>query len=103
MTETLTKPDVDADISIETLIASTPYEDLNDPNHRAHIVNPPKNLHIWRQGMSAQTVVDTARLLRLEVVALCGYRWVPKHNPDKFDVCDGCMKIAGELMRGAGE
>ena len=80
-----------------------PYEEDNDPNRRTHIVNPPLNLHIFKPGMSSQDVVDSARLLGLEVVALCGYRWVPKHNPEKYDICEPCIKIASELMRDAGE
>ena len=80
-----------------------PYEESDDPNRRTHIVNPPNNLHIWTPGMSAQDFVDLARLNGLEVVALCGYRWVPKHNPEKYDVCETCFKIASGLMRGANE
>lgn len=80
-----------------------PYEESDDPTRKTHIVNPPKNIHIWREGMSMQDVVDIARATGQEVVALCGYRWVPKHNPDKFDVCQTCMDIAGQLMREKGE
>ena len=79
------------------------YEESDDPNRKTHIINPPKNIHIWREGMTAQDVVDIARATGQEVVSLCGYRWVPKHNPEKFDVCDACMKIAGHLMSEAGE
>lgn len=107
MTDILTKPDVDTeiggDITFEMLIDSVKYEEPTDPNAKAHIVNPPKNLHIWREGMTAQDIVNHARVMKIEVVALCGYTWVPKHNPDKVDVCDTCMTLAGELMRGAGE
>jgi Protein of unknown function (DUF3039) len=82
----------------------TPYvEPENVDEHRTHIVNPPNNLHIWQPGMTAQDVVNIARLNGLPVVALCGYTWVPVHNPEKFDACESCIQIAGELMRGAGE
>lgn len=80
-----------------------PYEESNDPNRKTHIVNPPKNIHIWRIGMSMQDVVDIARATGQEVESLCGYRWVPKHNPEKFDVCQACMDIAGQMMSEAGE
>lgn len=81
-----------------------PYDDTDDgKDHKAHIVNPPMNLHIYRRGMSPQDIVDTARLTGQEVVALCGYKWVPKRNPDKYDVCDVCMKIAEGIMREEGE
>lgn len=80
-----------------------PYEDDNDPNRRAHIVNPPLNTHIWRPGMEAQDVVDIARVRQIEIVALCGHRFIPKHNPDKYDACEPCIKIAGDIMREEGE
>lgn len=86
-----------------TRVLVLPYEESNDPTRRTHIVNPPANLHIWRDPMSAQDIVDIARARGLEVVALCGYTWVPKHNPEKFDACEECFRIAGELMSGAGE
>lgn len=85
--------------------AMFPYEEPkdDDPDRRTHIVNPPMNLHIWKPGMRAQDIVDTARLLGEVVQALCGYVFVPKHNPEKFDACEACLQVAGALMRGNGE
>lgn len=91
---------------IETtgLTEVVPYEDTDDgADHLAHIVSPPENTHIWQPGMEAQDIVDIARATGQEVVALCGYRWVPKRNPDKYDACDPCVTIAGHIMRGLGE
>lgn len=93
--------DLTTEVDITTIV--TPYEESDDPNRKTHIVNPPKNLHIWRPGMSAQDVVNLARMQEKRVVALCGHTWVPKHNPEKFDICDRCMKIAVALMSEAGE
>lgn len=90
-------------LEIESLTELFEYEESDDPNRKTHIVNPPKNIHIWRQGMTAQDIVDIARATGQEVIALCGYRWVPKHNPDKFEVCRSCFKIAGDLMRSSDE
>jgi len=96
----VTNPTYD-DFTIEDLF---PYEEPTDKNTRAHIVNPPMNKHIDpKQEMNPQDIVDTARLQRLELVALCGYKWVPKLNPDKLDVCPACMKIAEQLMAENGE
>lgn len=105
MSDTLTKPDVDSEISFEMLIDTVaPYEDNNDPEHRSHVVNAAMNGHIQRGVyMTAREIVETARVLKMEVVALCGFKWIPKGDPEKHDVCDACMKLAGELMRGAGE
>lgn len=92
-------PLIDSDT--EDLIA---YEEP-DPKreYKAHIVNPPANVHIWEPGMTAQDIVDIARATGQHVVALCGYKFVPKHNPDKLDACEICIEIAGHIMRGMGE
>lgn len=77
-----------------------PYEDNDDPLHRTHVVDSNQNGHITNGAeMSGQDVVDTARLLNMEVIALCGYKWVPKHNPDKYEVCQPCMKLVAAAMR----
>lgn len=88
------------ELTLEQLV---PYEDSNDPNRQTHIVRPPENKHIYEIGMTARDIVDVARALGLEVVALCGYRWIPKHNPEKFEVCDKCFQIASNLMSSEGE
>jgi hypothetical protein len=96
-------PETEQEVGRVVLNEIAPYVDDNDPNRRTHIVNPPNNLHIWKIGMEAQDIVDIARLRGLEVTALCGYKWVPKHNPEKFDVCEACFKIAEQIMRSEGE
>jgi hypothetical protein len=80
-----------------------PFEEPTDADQKAHVVNPPLNTHIWKPGITSQDMVDLARTYGIELVALCGHRFVPKHNPDKLDACETCMKIAGELMRENGE
>jgi hypothetical protein len=102
-TPVLKKPFVTNVPNLEMITDLFPYEETSDPNARTHIINPPKNLHIWTPGMETQELVDIARVTGQEIEALCGYRFVPKHNPEKFDVCEKCMKIAGDLMAGAGE
>lgn len=89
----------------DVLSKLTEYEEAPDDgaDRKTHIVNPPKNIHIWQIGMTAQEVVDIARATGQEVVALCDYRWIPKLNPEKFDICQSCLDLAGELMRGMGE
>lgn len=89
---------------LEQMTEVIPYEDTDDHGeHLTHIINPPANIHIWKPGMTSQDVVDIARATDQEVVSLCGKRWVPKRNPEKYDVCKSCMDVAGNLMRGAGE
>jgi len=77
-----------------------PYEDTGNEEQVTHIINPPLNLHIWKIGMSSQDVVDIARSRRQEVTALCGYKFLPELNPDKFPACAPCMDKAAELIRG---
>lgn len=99
---------VDMDVLIDrsTDEAIIPYEETSDPNIRTHIVNPADNLEFQRmygRVEDAQQLVNTARMIGVEIVALCGYKFVPKHNPDKPDVCEACIKMAGEIMRDEGE
>ena len=77
---------------VETVVVEEPQAET--PKMR-HIIYPPANLHIFRYWMSAQDIVDIARVRGLEVVALCGYRWVPRHNPANMTTCDECVRIAG--------
>lgn len=66
-----------------------------------HIINPPNNIHIWRKGMSAQDIVDIARVKGLEVKALCGAEFVPTRNPeDVKQTCNACLDIAGMIQNG---
>lgn len=76
------------------------YEETDDQTHErfTHIVNPPNNIHIWRDGMSAQDVVDVARVNGWPVRALCGKEWIPKYNPEKYPACPTCIEIAHQIM-----
>lgn len=93
MTDTLSEVDT------TTMEALFPYEESKDPARRTHIVNPPANTHIWKEGMTAQDIVDIARATDQTVTALCGYTWVPKHNPEKFDICEPCLVKAHEYIK----
>lgn len=80
-----------------------PYEDDGNSTHKSHYVSPADNIAFqmkYGRFNSGQALVDTARLLGEEVVALCGFRWVPKANPAKFPVCEACAKIAGDILLG---
>ena len=85
-------------------VITIPYEDTDDGDeHRTHIINPPNNLHIWKPGMDIRDVVTIARETGQTVTALCGYTWVPKRNPEKYDACGNCMDLAGKMMQERGE
>lgn len=80
--------------TIEDLL---PYEENNDPNAKAHVIWPPMNDHIRVGDGTAEDIIGLARLKELEVVALCGHKWVPKHNPEKHEACKTCMDIWAKM------
>lgn len=88
---------------VEEKVDILPYEPDDGKDRRTHIVNPPANTHIWREGMTTQDVVDIARATGQHVVTLCGYKFVPKRNPEAYDMCQNCFEIAQRLMAEAGE
>jgi hypothetical protein len=91
------------EIEIVDLADMFPYEDDGDENRKAHAVRPTENKHIINNDTcTGQDIVDTARMLGLEVVAACGYKWVPTHDPRDKKACDPCMKIVAEVWGSEG-
>lgn len=85
-----------------------PYDETepsDGADHRTHIVNPEGNEHILpvTNGKEMQELVDIARFTEQEIVALCGYKWIPKRNPEKFDLCEACRLRAEQIMQEMGE
>lgn len=62
-----------------------------DGEHRAHIVKRPDDRD------SAEAWVTEARVMGLEVEALCGHRWVPGRDPQKYPVCEVCRDILARM------
>lgn len=75
-----------------------PYEDDATGEARAHIVRPEENGQ--RYDLSGQDIVDLARLNRTEVVALCGHRFIPTHDPAPALACEPCVDVAAAIMKG---
>ena len=75
--------------------------------HYVHIINPVDNMWIQvrvGQAMSAGEIVAYARHHRLEVLCLCGYKFIPSRDPEAVnDTCPICLDVAGMLMRNEGE
>lgn len=90
---------LETDHLLELFTVEQPFEDSDDPNRRTHIINAEANQHVGTD-LTAKEIVDTARLKGQEIVMLCGFRFVPKHNPEKFDACGPCLKIAHLLLAG---
>lgn len=76
---------------------TTPVPSNNDGDHErfAHYV---KN----RRFKGAEALVLEARINGTEVEALCGKRWVPSRDPERFPVCPTCAEMA-KGMKGARE
>jgi len=55
--------------------------EVEDPDHVAHIV--------WPKG---QARVTEARIMGIEVEALCGYRWIPYRDATGMPVCRACLR-----------
>lgn len=73
----------------------------------SHYVSPADNQDIWDalgggRYVTSQDVVDHARTHGIEVLALCGYRWVPQHDPQKYPVCEACVDEAERRVREEG-
>ena len=74
---------------------STLEDFLAEQMRLTHIVVSEDNSHIDVLGdMSAKEIISVARANGLEVVALCGYRWIPVNDPDKYPACEACVEEA---------
>lgn len=79
------------------LIDLLPYEESDDPSKRTHVVRGEENDALWVDGMVGQDIVDAARMLGVEVTALCGHKFVPLHNPEKYPACKACLDLWSKL------
>lgn len=79
-----------------------PYED-DGKERLTHMINPPANVHIWRDPMTSKDVVDIARMTGDFVVTLCGRKIYPKHNPKVYPRCQECIDIAVGIIDGGGK
>jgi hypothetical protein len=75
----------------ETLIRPELSQGSGESEHRAHIVRRPDN------QQSAEAWVTEARVFGYEVEALCGHKWIPARNPEKYPVCEACRDILSNM------
>lgn len=89
-----TIPDVDTGVEI------VPFE-TGDPSLRSHYVRPADNgVRSGDDPTTARDIVDLARLGGYEVVALCGYRWIPQADPKKHPICEACIDVGAAILGG---
>lgn len=64
--------------------------DSDDRERFAHI--------ILRRGGGAAASVTEARVLGTPLEALCGKRWIPSRDPQRFPICPTCKERAEALQ-----
>ena len=91
---TLTSPTITSPTITLPSVDTRPVTSNHDGDHErfAHYVRA--------RGRDAEAVVLEARVMGIEVEALCGKRWVPSRDPQRFPVCPECKERAKGL-RGA--
>lgn len=78
-----------SDVQVGTTLDERTDVRLDDGDHErlAHIIQKSDQMRAYVLGE--------------EVVALCGKRWIPSRDPDRFPVCPEC-RGALELLRSGG-
>lgn len=104
---TLSSPEIETReieaVDMEEMFNPFHEDDGNDPDRKAHYSAPGDNMEFQaRYGRveTAQELVDSARFHQAEIIALCGYRFTPKHKPGNYDVCTRCANIAADRIMG---
>jgi hypothetical protein len=46
---------------------------------------------------SAEAWVTEARVMGFEVEALCGFKWIPARDPQRYAVCEACKDILSHM------
>lgn len=89
-------------IDLESMM--NPFKDPSDadPNHRAHYVSLRDNPEFEKRfgNMNATELINTARFHGVEIIAMCGHKWVPQLEPGKFEVCSPCADVAYNRLSG---
>ena len=67
----------------------TTVRDAEEDTRHAHIVTP-------------AAAVTEAMINGTPVTALCGYRWVPSRDPERYPLCDRCRDLHSQLRAARG-
>lgn len=73
---------------VESESFTTPLEKLDEGDHErfAHYVRKEKIVHSAVTGKA--------------VTALCGKRWIPSRDPERFPICPTCKEIHAGMRKG---
>lgn len=87
---------------LEQMLNPFEVDDGSNKDRKSHYVSPADNKELIEKygTIDPDEFLNTARFHKDEVVALCGYTWIPKLNPIAFPVCPACARIAGDLIIG---
>ena len=66
-----------------------PATDDGDHERFAHIIRKSDQMKGYVMGESVR--------------ALCGKKWVPSRDPEKYPVCPTCLEVLGMLRAGGGD
>lgn len=77
----------------QTFVIDAPETDLADRG-----ANPDDLAHYVDQRLDQD--VTAAMIEGTEVVALCGYRWVPYRDPNRCKVCPPCVAALEAIVSG---
>lgn len=79
------------DTDSDTLLDTRTEEDLESGDHE-------RFSHYVRKDKIVESAVSGK-----PVVALCGKRWIPSRDPNKFPICPTCKEIHAGLRKGPDE
>jgi hypothetical protein len=77
--------------SATTLLEPELKKGDGDSELRSHIVRRPDDRD------SAEAWVTEARVMGFEVEALCGFKWIPARDPQRYAVCEACKDILSHM------
>lgn len=103
MTQTTIEQTTIEAIDIEELLNPFKDDDGSDKDRKSHYVSPGDNIEFQAKFgpvRDAEELVSTARFHQAEIVAVCGYKFVPKYKPQAYPVCPQCVDVASNRILG---
>lgn len=89
---------------LEEILNPFEEDDGSDKDRKSHYVTPGDNVEFQNKYgpvKDPSELVSNARFHQAEIVAVCGYRFVPKYKPQVYPVCPECANIAANRILGS--
>lgn len=90
-------------VDLENLLNPFEEDDGSDKDRKSHYVTPGDNIEFqikYGPVKDPSELVNNARFHQAEIVAVCGYRFVPKYKPEVYPVCAQCVDVAANRILG---